>query len=332
MTKALTLVLCALLLAGGGVSPAWTAPGWNNGALEHDGMQRVFRYYIPAARPEHPPLVILLHGGTGSMHKLFRKTSGAMREWPELAAEEDFILLTPNGVNEKTGDPQSNRQNWNDCRAPNARAGTSSAADDVGFMRDLITWSRSELGIDTARVYVTGASNGGMMTYRLAIELGNEIAAAAAFIANMPVDNECPPAVRPVPMMIVNGTKDPLMPWKGGAIMGHRGEVLSAQGTRDFWLKVNKADISQARTVALPDINKWDKSRVTRTDYPARPGGADTVFYEVINGGHTLPHPVYVVPRFMRKLLIGNQNRDFDSVRAAWNFLSQHRLKSQATP
>ena len=133
-------------------------------------------------------------------------------------------------------------------------------------------------------------------------------------------------------MMIVNGTQDPLMPWEGGAIRGNRGEVLSARATRDYWLTVNKADPSRARTQALPDINKRDKSYVTRTRYPAGPGGAEVVFYTVQGGGHTMPHPRYVVPAFMRKVLIGHQNRDFDSVRAAWDFLKRHRLNSPVTP
>ncbi len=328
MKQVIHTVFCLLLLSWS-VSPSASAsPGWNSATLMHDGLERHFRYYVPATVPENPPVVILLHGGTRSMTKLFRKASGATRAWPELAEEEGFILLTPNGVNEKTGDPQGDRQNWNDCRAPVVNTGAASIADDVGFIDKLITRAILEQNVDESRVYVTGASNGGMMSYRLAIELSNRVAAAAIFIANRPADNECRHTTRPVPMMIVNGTEDPLMPWGGGAIMGGGGDVLSTQETLGYWLRANRTDMPGAQTTLLPDLNKRDKSHVTRTRYPAAPGGAEVLFYKVIGGGHAMPHARYVIPRFMRKILIGNQNRDFDSVRAAWNFLRIQRLNS----
>ena len=328
MKQGMTTFLCALLFSWGASSSALASTSWTSASLRHDGLERHFRYYLPSERSETPPLVILLHGGTRSMTKLFRRTSGATRAWPELAQTEGFVLMTPNGTNEKTGDPKGNRQNWNDCRTFSPGSAVGSVADDVGFIQQLIAWSHSNLNVDTARIYVTGASNGGMMSFRLALELSDEIAAAAAFIANMPVKSECSPAIAPVPMMIVNGTEDPLIPWEGGTIKNNRGDVLSTQDTLEFWLSTNSANVSQAKTAMLPDTSKRDKSSVRRTYYPASTHGAEVLFFQVINGGHTIPHPSYVIPRFIRKVLIGEQNRDFDSVQAAWEFLSRQRVNS----
>ena len=330
MKPVVRVLVCMLLLSGSALTCAGEASAWHNGTLAHDGQQRYFRLYLPAKQQERPPLVILLHGGTQSMNKIFRRHAGATREWPVLAEEAGFLLLVPNGVNVRTGDAKGNHQNWNDCRAAVAGSGAGSSADDVGFIRALIDRMATRFHIDRNRVYVTGASNGGMMSYRLAIELGDEIAAAAVFIANLPVDNECRQATRPVPMMIVNGTGDSVMPWNGGAVKGGGGRVQSAQETLEYWLRVNRVDRSGAQTTRLADVSGNDKSRVTRTRYPAAPGGADVLFYTVEGGGHTMPHARHLVPGLLRMTLLGHQNRDFDSVRAAWEFLRSQHLDQQA--
>jgi len=82
------------------------------------------------------------------------------------------------------------------------------------------------------------------MTYRLAAERPRRVAAAAAFIANRPQPSECPDASAPVPMLIVNGTDDPITPYDGGSIaprLGGFGTVASAEATRDYWVETRKA-------------------------------------------------------------------------------------------
>ena len=328
MMKLQWLVLFAVLgsLAGVVHAEEHLVPGWHAGSIRHDGLDRHFRYYLPDALPEKPPLVILLHGGTQSMTKIFRKHAGATRAWPRLADDADFILLTPNGTNTRTGNAKGNRQNWNDCRSTVSGSGAGSTADDVGFIERLIDSMASDFDVDRGRVYATGASNGGLMSYRLATESGGNIAAIAAFVANRPEQNECRQVATPVPVMIVNATGDRMMPWAGGEVMGGGGRVLSTQATLQYWLKRNRVLTDSAQSEQLPDLNRRDSSTVTRTSYKAKADGAEVLFYEVTGGGHNMPHPDYIVPRFLQRSIIGNQNRDFDSVRAAWEFLSRHRL------
>jgi len=113
-------------------------------------------------------------------------------------------------------------------------------------------------------------------------------------------------------------------------VKGGGGRVQSTQATLENWLRVNRVDRSGAHSTALPDVYRRDKSRVTRTFYPAAPDGADVLFHAVKGGRHSMPHARYLVPGFLRRTLPGNQNRDFDSVRAAWNFLRGQRLDRQA--
>jgi polyhydroxybutyrate depolymerase len=309
-------------------SPAERADraGWHESSLVPTGSQtRAFRYYVPPNLPAHAPVVILFHGGTQSMTKIFQPNAGGSQAWPPLADREKFLLIVPNGVNPATGDGQGDRQNWNDCRPAVAGSRTATTADDVEFTRQLIAWSETHYAIDSHRVYATGASNGGEMAYRLAIELSDKIAGAAAFIANLPATSDCQAATQPVPMMIMNGTADPLMPWSGGMVNGDAGEVLSTQATLDYWLKVNRSATRLPPTRKLPNLDVTDSSSILETTYPARPAGAEVVFYQVEGGGHAMPSRQYPLSPLIQRRLTGPQNRDLEGAEAAWAFLKRQQ-------
>lgn len=190
-------------------------PGWEQFSLQSAGTERRVRVYTPKAPAKPAPVVVLLHGGTQGMTAIFRPNAGGTRAWPELAEREGFLLLVPNGTNARTGDPTGKNQNWNDLRPPNSTY--QPKADDVRFIGDLLDWAARTYTVDTTRIYVTGASNGGMMTYRLLVEIPEKFAAGVAFIASLPVDDSrLKQPSRPTPLMIVNGTKDPLVRWTGG--------------------------------------------------------------------------------------------------------------------
>jgi polyhydroxybutyrate depolymerase len=300
--------------------------GWQENSLDQDKLTRYFRYYVPKDLPDRAPVVILFHGGTQSMRKIFHRNAGGTQQWEHLAEREKFLLLVPNGVNPETGDTQGDRQNWNDCRQPVAGTITATNVDDVGFTRSLITWATNNYHIDRQRVYATGSSNGGQMAYRLATELSDGIAAVAVFVANLPADSECKPAQHPVPIAIINGTQDPIMPWAGGNIPGSGGKVRSARSTLDYWLQVNKAKIQAAKTRRLPDLDPTDNSYIIETVYPAQPAGAEVMFDQIEGGGHTMPSIQHQVPRFFQRRLFGSQNHDLEGANTAWEFLRRQHL------
>lgn len=296
--------------------------GWHAGTIEQENNIRHFRCYVPKGLGAGSPLLILLHAGNQGMFKVFGPTGGGAREWQRIADEVPLLLLVPNGVNPETGDPAGDNQSWNDCRAERPGARRLSKADDVGFIRDLIERAARDFRIDRNQVYVTGASNGGMMCYRLAMELGSALAAVAAFNANLPAEGECEPANTPVPIMIVNSPTDPLIPWMGGVIAGT--PILSALETRDYWVGVNKAEPAKAEIETLPDRDAHDSSTVIRERYPAGEGGVEVLFYRVEGAGHLMPsinHQV-IRPEF------GRQNRDMEGAREAWEFFRRQTRKS----
>ncbi|MGB0514574.1 MAG: alpha/beta hydrolase family esterase, partial [Wenzhouxiangellaceae bacterium] len=194
-------------------------PGWRDDqAIDVGGETRYYRVFVPESLPSTAPAtVFVLHGGTGSMRSIMPPADVASAEWPALADRHRFILIVPNGINRNTGDAFGDDQNWNDCRdnVPGDIRG-----DDVAFLDALIDWSLDALGTDPTRVYFTGASNGGMMSLRMASERPEQVAAVAAFIANQPDGTECAEPTRGVPMLLAHGTEDPLVPYAGGPVVG----------------------------------------------------------------------------------------------------------------
>jgi polyhydroxybutyrate depolymerase len=299
-----------------------TATSWHETSLVHSGQSRYFRYFVPVNLAQHPDVVLVFHGGTRSMRKIFLKRAGGSQEWQALAEQNGFLLLVPNGVNIKNGDSKGDRQNWNDCRIAVQGNNSASQADDVGFINALLDWAEQHFAINQSRVYATGASNGGMMTLRVITELGDKIAAAAVFIASQPKQTDCAQPATAVPLMMMLATDDPLILWQGGQIRGKGPVLLSASQTLDYWLTVNRADKNNATSVQLTDINKDDESIIIKTQYPAKPGGQPIWFYEVRGGGHTMPSIKHDVAFFAR-LLVGKQNKDLEATHEAWDFLSR---------
>ena len=317
----LCFTVCLVGCNGSGSNPESVQapePGWHEAMLQHNDLAREFRFYVPEDPPDALPIVVILHGGSQSMDAIFESGAGGTQEWTQIAEEEGALLLVPNGTNLDTGSPRGDKQGWNDCR-PEERARPD--ADDVGFIAALLDWvadrfADTTVTLDVEQTLVTGSSNGGMMTYRLATERPSRFAAAAAFIANRPTPSECPDAATPVPMLIVNGTDDPLMPYEGGSIapaFGGLGTVASAEATRDYWVGVNQADTTQRRVEQLPDRDPSDGSVVIcETDPPAGRSGAEVRFCRVEGGGHIMPSTEH--------RLQGRQNHDVEGARLAWSF------------
>jgi len=319
-------VIVFLSLSGcavGKIAPNPSLPtGWSENSILHDDLTRRYRIYLPDPLPENPALVLYLHGGTLSMRSLFSSLVDGTKTWLEIAEAEGVVLLVPNGVNPETGDTFGNDQNWNDLR-PDQAAGQSTV-NDVGFILALLNKIETEVPIDKNRIFVTGASNGGFMTYRLLIEAPERFAAGAAFIANLPeLDGGLPLPKEPTPLMIANGTDDPLVPWDGGMVGKDRGVVISAEETVDWWVSANRADPNQLMSRFLPEINPDDNCQVRMDYYPATEEGAAVLFYAILGGGHTMPSIDHAgLDNRLTRRLFGPVCREVEGVRLAWDFFN----------
>ena len=319
------IVTLGMLFALWAVAPVSAAGAREEHRLLVNGVERWTTVYLPASYRPGAPVVLLLHGGTQSMRKILSEKSGGTRHWLTIAEREKFLLLIPNATNAETGDPKGDHQNWNDLR-PAGITGKA-AADDVGFLLHLLDWVQERYGTDPQKIFVTGASNGGMMTFRLLIEQPRRFAAAAAFIASLPAGVPAKPAhTTRVPLMLFNGTRDPLIQWNGGEIRGERGMTLAIEPMVAWWREVNGVDRATALTSTLPDRDSKDGCQIQRTEWPGvANGSARVVFYSAEGGGHALPsiaHPLKHGPVVRR--LIGPVCRDAEGAELAWEFFKPY--------
>ena len=188
--------------------------------------------------------------------------------------------------------------------------------DDVGFLSTLIDTLESQYRIDSKRVYVTGLSNGGIMTERLACDLANKIAAAVAVAGSMSIYvlQHCAPT-RPVPFMVIQGTADPLVLYDGNVTEPPtRDELLSAADTTAKWVALDGCG-GTATTSNVPDT-AHDGTSVIASTYTGCAGGSSVVEYVVENGGHTWPSGQQYLP----KAMIGATTHQIDNT-TIWNFV-----------
>ncbi|MFM9939528.1 MAG: alpha/beta hydrolase family esterase [Hyphomicrobiaceae bacterium] len=300
------------------------AMGLKEVKLRHGNRERLFLVQEPPGPGAPTAVIVLLHGGTQSMRKVFGANAGASREWLTVARANRALLLVPNGTNPESGDAAGDNQFWNDLRSgPDVR---TTSVDDVGFILKVLDWARDRDPGAVVPVYVTGASNGGMMTYRLLIEAPHRFTAAAAFIASLPANlGGLSLPKRATPLLIASGTKDPLVKWEGGEIAGKRGAVVSATDNLGWWLRANRAAATPAETTWLPDVDPQDGCRIQRQTFPANDGGAPVVFYTLQGGGHAMPSRKHAIPdTFFVRRFIGPVCRDLETAELAWEFFRSH--------
>ena len=271
---------------------------------------RHYTTIIPAAKPA--PLVIVLHGNTQTGADMTTRTS-----WPTVARREGFAVVFPDGLNHA----------WADLRPNNLRAGRvpPHGTDDVAFIARLVEKLVADGSADPKRIYITGISNGGAMTMTLVCKRAELFAAAATVIINLTNESvsACRPS-RPMPMLMMNGTADPLIPYQGGRGTSRFAvdRFWSAEKTLGFWRKSNGCEADNAAATDLDDGDRADRSTVTRVDSRC-PAGRDVVLYRINEGGHRMPGaPDARFPRLANAFL-GPQNHDIDGAEIIWAFFKK---------
>lgn len=279
--------------------------------IDVKGVTRTYVAQLPAKKPA--PLVIVLHGKTQRGADMITRTA-----WPQVAKRQGFAVAFPDGLNHAWADART--------KAGPALRGPPPDTDDVAFIAKLVEKQVANGTADPKRVYVAGISNGGAMAMTLACARADLFAAAASVIMNLTDEAAvtCHPS-RPLPMLLMNGTADPLVPYEGGrgssyfAVDG----FWSTEDTLAFWRKLNGCEIDDAEVTDLPDRARADQSTVTRIASRC-PRGHDVVLYRVNGGGHRMPGftPDARFPKIAARLL-GPQNGDIDGAETIWTFFSQ---------
>jgi polyhydroxybutyrate depolymerase len=254
------------------------------------------------------PLIIVLHGHGGN-GKQIMKSSG----FNEISDKEKFLVVYPDGMN----------KGWNDGRESNG----NEKYDDIKFISLLIDKINSEYNIDSARIFATGISNGGIFSLYLAHKLSKRILAIAPIAANIPenlVKNY--KLDYPVSLMLINGTSDPLIKYDGGKVgfkIGkNRGWTISTDSTIMIFKALDKCN-DAPKVSEIPDINEDDDCNAIKYEYEGGSMNTNVVLIKILNGGHTFPGGTQYLPKF----LVGNVCRDFNAADLIWEFFKSRKTR-----
>ncbi|MDX2014577.1 MAG: PHB depolymerase family esterase [Myxococcaceae bacterium] len=303
----LPALVAVLVLTG---SVCWTCAHWagpvagtSEGRLVHGDRERRYLAFIPEGRGPFP-LVVALHGRLGSGAQML-KLSGLV----PIAQREGFVLIAPDGIG----------RSWADGRgtSPASKAGV----DDVGFLVALVGELVTKHPVDPSRVYAVGMSNGGFMALTLACRAPETFAAAGSVTGFMGTEfaKTCAPT-RPVPVMIVAGDTDPIVPFAGGQLEGGRGHILGAEATFATWRELDGCETVPTIT-AVDDRVPDDGTTVERREVVGCRGGSAVRLDVVKGGGHTWPRG----DRYLPESVIGKTSEEFDASEALWAFLKAFR-------
>ncbi len=266
--------------------------------ITHNGIIRNYRLRLPKNHSvnEQIPLVFNFHGFTSNA--IQQEVYSGMNE---IADSERFAVCYPNGVGNA----------WNVGWA------FGSTADDVGFISLLIDDLSVKYNFNKKKVYACGMSNGGFMSYKLACELSNKIAAIASVTGSMAPGTTalCNP-INLVPIMEIHGTADNTVAYNGTAFVS-----ISIPDLLKFWQNKNGCDLSPTIEM-VPNINLLDNTTSEKYTYTNCKNDKELVHYKVSGGGHTWPGA---------SISNGPTSQDFNASAVIWAFFNRYSLEGTST-
>lgn len=270
------------------------------------GVYRSYRVYVPAVyNGSNPvPLVFNFHGLNTMNHE--QEVYGDFRP---IADTANFIIVHPQGI-ESDG-----YIGWNNFGS------VALASDDINFISALIDKLNAEYSINLNKVYSTGFSNGGFMSYDLACFLSTRFAAIASVSGSMIAAHKsaCNPE-RPVPVMQIHGTSDYVVSYSGS------GGIVSSTNIDSlvkFWVNFNNCSAT-AQVTNMPDISLSDFSTAKHYVYSGGDAGSKVEFYKIASGDHSWPGTIAAGGW-------STPNMDFNASKEIWRFFRSYSLSGIAT-
>jgi len=262
MKKLLLILLCLPLMT--------LAQQTLTESITHDNLQRDYIIHIPSSYNMNTsiPLVFCFHGYTSSANTIMNYTN-----FNYISDTAGFIVVYPQGTLLQ-GSTHWNVGGWT----------LGSTTNDVGFISNLLDSISYEYNIDASRVYSTGMSNGGYMSFLLACQLSNKIAAIASVTGSMTPQtyNSCNPQ-HPTPVLQIHGTNDQVVPYIGDPTW-----TKSIDDALQYWVDYNNCNTASTIT-AIADINQFDGSTVEHIIYDQGDNSVTTEHFKIYAGDHDWP-------------------------------------------
>lgn len=245
--------------------------------FKHGKKTRQYMVHVPTSynAAQATPMVLSLHGGGGNMSYQATENYYHLISTSERAG---FIAVFPNGYSRF---PNGKLATWNaGICCGNAR---DKDIHDVGFIKQVISDMKARANIDAKRIYANGMSNGGMMSYRLACELADSMAAIAS-VAGTDGTLQCNPS-RPISILHIHALDDDHVLFNGssGVESKTHADFISVPDTISKWVKLNACNPTPQRVLTVKGAycdlysdcksNTQVKLCVTETGGHSWPGG-----------------------------------------------------------
>ena len=264
--------------------------------MTRGGLFREFIKYVPESlnqNGEAAPIVFVLHGYTSFNNWIFNYSN-----FQKQADEYGFILIYPQGsILEETQATHWNVGGWT----------ISSNTDDIDFIDAIIDYLNNYYSVNLNRIYSTGMSNGGFMSYHLACNLSNRVAAIASVTGSMTPEtyDQCNPK-HPTAVMQIHGAKDSVVPYQGTYGMKPMDDVI------DYWVTYNGCD--KTPTELVIEDNDSDELGGTLSRYYGCINNVSVELYYFDGLAHEWPR------------IKDNQRFDIDSASVIWEFFSKYNI------
>ena len=258
--------------------------------LTHKALERYYIIYVPesGASEASMPVLFALHGygSTAEIHKNYTN-------YQPLAETSKFIVIYPQGSYFQGTFTSGNHWNVGSWTA-------GSTADDVDFINEVIDLVSKKESINQNRIYSSGMSNGGFMSYHLACNLSSRIAAIASVTGSMSKETleNCSPS-HPTPILQIHGALDVTVPFNGDSTIN----MESIDNVFNYWTTYNSCD-------PIPSLIVTDYVDFS-VDYQKYNNCLNNVkveLYKISSMGHTWP---------------GKNNYGISATEEVWNFVSQ---------
>lgn len=307
----LLIVIGLPLLIGISRNIGYRARGIEQVKFAQGGFERRYQLYIPRdlAKFDGPrPLVLVLHGSGGIDKGMIRITKGRFQD---LADQHGFVVAYPNAV----------KRLWN--FGPNTDPQPPMPPrDDLAYFQTVIAQIKDRAPIDPKRIFATGISRGGRASYFLGCKLPGKIRAIAPFSMPLPdyFVEDCKSGP-PLGVAVFMGTKDPLVPYRGGLLTKgkvDKGTVLTTDQTVALF-RARNGCVDGTATPRTYDDPATGTS-VERTDWNDC-SGAPVRLYKINGGGHTWPGGKQYLP----KRWIGKVSNAINGADEVWDFFSSFK-------
>ncbi|RZO20970.1 MAG: DUF5011 domain-containing protein [SAR92 clade bacterium] len=235
-------------------------------SLSHDGLNRSYITYVPNTYDgtEKFPVLMNFHGFSGDAGYHLTETN-----MHYAAHSNKYLLVYPQGALLE-GEPH-----WNPCLPS---ADNKSDIDDLGFVEALLDQVSSDYLVDRNKVYAVGYSNGGMMSYGLAMHKSGLITAFGSVSGTMLDCGEQPNHL--MPLIVMHGTNDFTIPYDGSS------DTVSIETTIEYWNSFNNTNTTPVVTSASDVGEKGSSVEIERYQYSDGDNGSAVELYKIVGGGH----------------------------------------------